>query len=309
MIISATGHRPPALGGYNRQTMDRINLLALRVIKSERPERVMSGMAQGWDQGIARACLLLKIPYEVAIPCIGQEDLWPVATQTEYRNLVAHAAKVHQVSRDPYRVGCLQKRNEYMNSWAKATGEGRIMALWNGHTGGTANCVHHAHSIELAVFNCFGMWMASATRPIQIFPKRWNTKQRGPLPEIVVAPDNSWLIRYQGRVLDQGSTSKHAYSLSAAHRNRERIVNEMLDGTPEYVAGVSTSQPLPPAYDPFEPGADGFPDTDDEIVVPMPELEGPGIFDPDSDAAFSMQTDPYGPQDDSVVPEEDDPWQ
>lgn len=56
MIVAATGHRPNKLGGYAHWDAERAIDLAMRYLTLLKPSRVISGMAQGWDQARCDRC-------------------------------------------------------------------------------------------------------------------------------------------------------------------------------------------------------------------------------------------------------------
>lgn len=140
MIIAATGHRPNKLGGYSRETADKLHALAVWFLQHAQPNRVISGMALGWDLAVAEAAFDLAIPYTAAVPFIGQENAWPTASREYYRQLLGTADRVHVVSDGGYSAAAMQRRNEWMVDNCDA-----LVALWDGTSGGTANCVAYAN--------------------------------------------------------------------------------------------------------------------------------------------------------------------
>ena len=81
MILAATGHRPDKLGGYSHDILVRLTEFAQHQIRVLGPEKVISGMALGWDQAVALATISLEIPLIAAIPFEGQESVWPEKSQ------------------------------------------------------------------------------------------------------------------------------------------------------------------------------------------------------------------------------------
>lgn len=148
MILSATGHRPDKLGGYDKDTTRRIRRAAHRALLKLRPDKVVSGMALGWDQAIAVAALNLGIPFTAAIPFKGQEARWPYDSQREYLDLLDKAARIVCVCDGRYATWKMQKRNEWM-----VENSDHIAALWNGTSGGTANCVRYAQALRKPITN------------------------------------------------------------------------------------------------------------------------------------------------------------
>lgn len=136
MILAATGHRPDKLGGYSPGAVNRLRLIAHKYLVKTRPVIVISGMALGWDQSVAQAALLAGVPFVAAIPFVGQERKWPAASQEAYHEVLAQAEKVHIVCAGGYEPWKMQQRNEWMVDKCD-----RLVAMWNGGPGGTANCL------------------------------------------------------------------------------------------------------------------------------------------------------------------------
>lgn len=151
MILTVTGHRPDKLGGY--QIMPLLTKFAVNRLQYYQPDKVISGMALGWDMAIASAAIMLEIPLIAAVPFKGLESKWPERSQIYYRRLLASASKVKIVSKGKYEPWKMQKRNEWM------VDEGDLLlALWDGSKGGTANCIEYAED-RIEIKNCWNTWM------------------------------------------------------------------------------------------------------------------------------------------------------
>jgi uncharacterized phage-like protein YoqJ len=140
-----TGHRPPALGGYQVNSeenkwlidMGRQMLLFLHAVGFK---RMKTGMALGWDQWMLEEALKLRFFQTVAaIPCKGQERKWPAASRQQYHNLLKMCDEIHYVSDKPYDRNCMQERNMWMVDGSVAT-----LAAFKGIAGGTDNCLMYA---------------------------------------------------------------------------------------------------------------------------------------------------------------------
>jgi uncharacterized phage-like protein YoqJ len=153
LVIAGTGHRPDKLGGYSEDVFQRLVDLALAELDARRPTRAISGMALGWDQALAEACARYGVPFVVAVPCDGQERMWPQASQLKYRRLLGDAAEVVVVCPGPYAGWKMQRRNEWMVDHAS-----EVWALWDGSPGGTKNCVDYAARSEVLVINLWDAW-------------------------------------------------------------------------------------------------------------------------------------------------------
>ena len=155
LILSATGHRPNKIGGYSADADTKRCQLAHDFLKprADRLKHVISGMALGWDMAWAEAALALSISFIAAVPFNGQDSLWPALSQKRYKVLLQHAKKVVVVCAGGYDVWKMQKRNEWMVDNSAA-----IVALWNGTSGGTANCVRYANLKKVPVVNLWAKW-------------------------------------------------------------------------------------------------------------------------------------------------------
>ena len=154
-IYAGTGHRPVKLGGYSDEAVIMVNDFAVSILKDilPRPTVIISGMALGWDQALARAAIILEIPFIAAIPFNGQETAWPYPARLHYKNLLAKAWKVEVVSPGAYAAWKMQKRNEWMVERCNI-----LLALWDGSTGGTKNCIDYAQSLSRPIEPLWSRW-------------------------------------------------------------------------------------------------------------------------------------------------------
>lgn len=140
VILAGTGHRPDKIsGGYSEVARVRLVDFAEIILRETKPDRVVSGMALGWDQALVEAALRLNIPFVAALPFGGQELTWPTASQERYRELLKKAVTIKLVCEGGYASWKYQLRNEYL-----VTSCHLLVALWDGSDGGTANCVKYA---------------------------------------------------------------------------------------------------------------------------------------------------------------------
>lgn len=171
MLFVASGHRPPTCGGYNETTYNNLRRVAQRSLEVHNPERVIVGMAQGWDQAVALACTDLGIPFEAYVPFPGQETVWPRRSQTTYQKLIEKADLVVMLKdrepNDKQEAGeWLLERNLAMLELLKQDPtNGMLLALWNGdQKGGTAhmmrNLITDPACKGIRYLNC---WMALQT--------------------------------------------------------------------------------------------------------------------------------------------------
>lgn len=120
--------------------VDDFAYLTLANYREKNPELnwIYTGMAQGWDQSVAWACGVLKIPYVACLPVMEFDKPWPSSARRRYDTLLSKAHQIVDVYNIPgYDLGNLfYQRNEYM-----VYDTDQILALWNGTGGGTAHTV------------------------------------------------------------------------------------------------------------------------------------------------------------------------
>lgn len=143
-IISGTGHRPQKLGGFiiPNPTFNNICSKAEAILIKEQPTKIITGMALGWDTWYAQIAYKLRIPFIAAIPFAGQESLWPKESQKLYFKLLDLAYEVITVCEGGYSAQKMQIRNEWM-----VNNSDKVLAVWDGSSGGTDNCVSYAISV------------------------------------------------------------------------------------------------------------------------------------------------------------------
>jgi uncharacterized phage-like protein YoqJ len=145
--LCGTGHRPEKIGGYDPMNEVRVALRKeiRRHLVELAPEHVVSGMALGFDQDLVSLCIDLKIPYTAAVPFRGQESAWPLEAQRLYFALLDRAEHIEYVCEPGYAPWKMQKRNEWMVD--RVGDDGIVLAVWDGSSGGTGNCVRYAEKV------------------------------------------------------------------------------------------------------------------------------------------------------------------
>lgn len=141
-----TGHRPNKMFGYNiynKQWIDLKEKFKKLLVEYECSEAI-TGMALGVDTVFALAVLELKnegynIKLHCAIPCKNHSSKWIKESVDLYNDILHKADIVKLVSDEEYKPWLMQKRNEYMVDLAD-----KVIAVWDGSSGGTANCVKYA---------------------------------------------------------------------------------------------------------------------------------------------------------------------
>lgn len=153
MIIAATGHRPDKLGGYGNDVMTRLIDLAAGAFKVYQPAGVISGLALGWDTAIAIAAIRAGIPLCASIPFVGQENRWSSMCRQRYAKILSLAATVCVSSKTGV-MSAFQDRNVHM-----VDNSDLLLALYNGSSGGTRNCIRYATG-KTRIVNLWASWEA-----------------------------------------------------------------------------------------------------------------------------------------------------
>jgi hypothetical protein len=161
IIAWGTGHRPDKLGGYSPAAVARLDAFAdfaLGKMLERTPQglHIISGMAQGWDQSLALACIKRGVPFTAAIPFESQASIWPAPAQERWRHIRSRANNVVVVTQGQptdFRAALLN-RNLWMRDHAET-----CWALWNGTSGGTSHGVRSARSAGQKVLNFWSRWV------------------------------------------------------------------------------------------------------------------------------------------------------
>lgn len=141
LVVAVTGHRPDKLGGYKipNPTYDLVVDGIARAFDEVKPSYVITGMAIGVDQWAAEICINMKIPFVAAIPFDNQENKWPPHVQARYQWILSQSYAKYVITPGAYESWKMQKRNEWMIDSCH-----QVIAVWNGTSGGTANCLSYA---------------------------------------------------------------------------------------------------------------------------------------------------------------------
>lgn len=151
MKIAITGHRPNKLGNdydlISPLIKELEKLLHGDIISGYSPTHLISGMALGIDTLWAIMAIRYNIPLIAAIPFTNQDAVWPQKSKTIYRTLLSKAHEVINVSSQiEYEPKHMQLRNEWMVDNCDL-----LVAIWDGTSGGTANCIKYAEGRKAIV--------------------------------------------------------------------------------------------------------------------------------------------------------------
>lgn len=146
--LAVTGHRPDKLGGYNTPNLvyNEVCDLIRGYLKSNPPSYVITGMALGVDQWTAQICIELGIPFLAAIPHEGHGANWPESSRNTYEQLLSKAKWKYLISKGPFTGRKMYLRNLWMVQNAD-----KLLAMWDGSSGGTKNCIEAAVQVNTKV--------------------------------------------------------------------------------------------------------------------------------------------------------------
>ena len=144
-----TGHRPPKCSESDPLLRQAIGN-AIDAALKDGFTALLGGMALGADTLFAEDVLKRRaggapLRFVAAIPCETQDARWSAAQQRHYRQLLAQADTV-VVMCERYEPYCMNARNRYMVENSR-----RLIAAWDGSSGGTANTVRLAEEYGLEI--------------------------------------------------------------------------------------------------------------------------------------------------------------
>jgi len=175
VIVAFTGHRPQKLGGYEPNPLrTKVKYAMMETMQHLQVQYhhhelvVMSGGALGVDQWAMQMAQHMGLKHVVAAPFFDQAKVWPAESKKLYKDLCDAAdpeisrlivellvPRYRSAAFDPHTnriIVCdgeyagwkMQKRNEFMVDSAL-----ELVAVWDGTTGGTRNCVRYAEKTLL----------------------------------------------------------------------------------------------------------------------------------------------------------------
>ena len=144
-----TGHRPEKLTRgetYIKRALER----QIKTAIDDGLYVFITGMARGVDLWAAQIVLKLRrnnssIRLICACPFKGFENSWSLEWQNQYREVLQEADLVRYIC-EGYNRYCFQKRNEWMIDHAA-----RVIAVFNGESGGTKNTIYYARKCGVPV--------------------------------------------------------------------------------------------------------------------------------------------------------------
>jgi len=157
-VVSVTGHRPPAYGGYGYDVFEKLVDVAKEGLFMVQPFRVITGMALGWDMAVAWACVETRVAFDAYIPFHEQGQRWTQEWWQHYANLLGHARRIVVARSEHPDLDVRRlylKRDEMMIDASSET-----MAMYDGRQkGGTYHTVKYAKRMGRVVTNMWPMWV------------------------------------------------------------------------------------------------------------------------------------------------------
>ena len=149
--VCFTGHRPEKLNVSEDEVKDRLKQ-AIQQSISDGFTTFISGMARGVDMWAAEIVIKERkknsdIKLICASPYEGFENSWSFMERFRYNTILRKADCVRYIS-EHYSRQCFQVRNIWMVEHSA-----RVIAAYNGDSGGTRNTVRYATSKNIEIYN------------------------------------------------------------------------------------------------------------------------------------------------------------
>lgn len=151
IVAAGTGHRPhKEPGGSNTMLfMNQVGIIC-NWIKANKPSRILSGMALGFDQALALSAIFCEVKFSAIIPFDGYEQLWDESSQAFFNNLLNAADQVLILSDGCYSKEKMYYRNRYLVD--KST---HILTWYNNLPGGTRYTINYAKSLNREIIHLY----------------------------------------------------------------------------------------------------------------------------------------------------------
>jgi hypothetical protein len=101
MIITGIAHPPARLGEKREIPSLELSFLAVRALQEYPGTKLVTSLAPGWEQALAKAAIELEIPYTVTIPLQRPELHWQTGAEGLYQELLAGANEACVVEDPP----------------------------------------------------------------------------------------------------------------------------------------------------------------------------------------------------------------
>lgn len=156
VTLCFTGHRSQKLPWkFNEKDCRCVKMI--KILKDKIEQSIIdgyvyfiSGMALGFDMICAEIVLDYKKKYNhiklvCAIPCKNQNKLWSNEYKNRYRKILSKADIIRYIDKQ-YTKTCMLERNDYM-----LKNSSKVIALFNGHSGGTKSTILKAKKMGLNI--------------------------------------------------------------------------------------------------------------------------------------------------------------
>lgn len=149
MTCCFTGHRVITQTEL-KEVKEKLNTAICNLI-NEGVTHFIAGGALGFDSLAAETILEIKktrdITFEIAVPCIGQEEKWNKNQKERYKKILEKADKVTVLSKK-YVTGCMHARNKYMVDSSDV-----VITYYRGKKGGTYETYFYAELQNKRIIN------------------------------------------------------------------------------------------------------------------------------------------------------------
>lgn len=147
MIVGVTGHRGV------KQEPGELDRFARLFVALSGAEKIISGMALGWDMAVAKAALDLDVPLIAAVPFPQQADQWAMADRVQWLRCL-NAAETVNIGGPCFDTRLYLDRNKWIVDHSS-----RLGALYDGRGyGGTRHCVLYAEAEGCRVDPLWDRW-------------------------------------------------------------------------------------------------------------------------------------------------------
>lgn len=149
--VCFTGHRPEKLDISEKEAKNRLRLAIQKAI-DDGYTTFISGMARGIDMWAAEIVIEERkkndeIKLICASPYEGFEKSWSFVEKHRYKTVLKRADYIKYVC-EHYSRQCFQIRNVWMVDHSA-----KVIAAYNGASGGTRNTVRYALSKNIEIYN------------------------------------------------------------------------------------------------------------------------------------------------------------
>lgn len=165
MKVGVTGHRPAKLvGGWRAYENGGVGFYGFLdfmyyYLRALDTDELVSGMALGFDTIAASAAIGTAIKLHAYVPFEGHHRKWKENEQNTFHSIMRRENTIpHIPTKKPQGYGevCLMLDNR--NKDIVDSGIDILVSLWDGSSGGTANCIKYAQSKGVPVVNLWNVY-------------------------------------------------------------------------------------------------------------------------------------------------------